>query len=282
MRSSWSTVAVLGVGLIGGSIGKALRERGLCQRVIGIGRSQASLDQALQGGLVSETSLDVSAVADADLVVVAAAVGSIPGLLEAVDADVAQGTLITDVGSTKATIVTGWQRKRSRRRGRFVGAHPIAGSHRRGPSAADAGLFDGRVTVVTPAPSTAADDVEAIGGFWSSLGSLVFVMSPREHDRILAMTSHAPHVLAAAMAAATHDDQRRFTAGGWRDTTRVASGDPELWADILLDNAPQVARALGRVAMTTERMLEALAAGDRRRLVKLLSIAKDKRDALGS
>lgn len=281
MRSSWSTVAVLGVGLIGGSIGKALRERGLCQRVIGIGRSQASLDEARHGGLVGETFLDVAAVAEADLVVVATAVGSIPGLLEAVDTHVAPGTLITDVGSTKASIVAGWQRKRSRR-GRFVGAHPIAGSHRRGPAAADAGLFDGRVTVVTPGSSTAADDVEAIGSFWSSLGSMVFVMSPREHDRILAMTSHAPHMLAAAIAAVTPDDQRRFTAGGWRDTTRVASGDPELWADILLDNAPQVARALGRVASTTERMLEALAAGDRRRLVRLLSMAKDKRDALGS
>jgi prephenate dehydrogenase len=107
-------------------------------------------------------------------------------------------------------------------------------------------------------------------------------MPPREHDRILAMTSHAPHVIAAAIAAATPAEARQFTAGGWRDTTRIAAGDPELWADILLDNVVPVARALSRIAGVTEKILTALEAGDRRRLVALLTRAKEDRDALGS
>ncbi|MBL6832037.1 MAG: prephenate dehydrogenase [Pirellulales bacterium] len=281
MKLPWSTVAIVGVGLIGGSLGKALLTRGLARRVVGIGRSKASLAEAMERQLVSEVSCDLAAVSEADFVVVATSVGSIPRLLEAADSHVSEGTLITDAGSTKQSVVSGWQ-KRQRHRGRFVGSHPLAGSHLRGPAAADATLFEGRVAVVTPAASTPEEDVEEVGSFWASLGSTVFVMKPREHDRILAMTSHAPHVLAAALAAVTPDPDRRFTAGGWRDTTRVAGGDAELWADILLDNAAQVTKAVSTMHGYTQRMLDALAAGDRRRLVRLLTTAKDKRNALGS
>lgn len=281
MKLPWSTVAIVGVGLIGGSLGKALLTRGLARRVVGIGRSKASLAEAMERQLVSEISCDLAAVSEADFVVVATSVGSIPRLLEAADSHVAEGTLITDAGSTKQSVVSGWQ-KRRRHRGRFVGSHPLAGSHLRGPAAADATLFEGRVAVVTPAASTPEEDVEEVGSFWASLGSTVFVMKPREHDRILAMTSHAPHVVAAALAAVTPDADRRFTAGGWRDTTRVAGGDAELWADILLDNAAQVTKAVSTMHGYTQRMLDALAAGDRRRLVRLLTTAKDKRNALGS
>ena len=281
MKLPWSTVAIVGVGLIGGSLGKALLTRGLARRVVGIGRSKASLAEAMERQLVSEVSCDLAAVSEADFVVVATSVGSIPRLLEAADSHVSEGTLITDAGSTKQSVVSGWQ-KRRRHRGRFVGSHPLAGSHLRGPAAADATLFEGRVAVVTPAASTPEEDVEEVGSFWASLGSTVFVMKPREHDRILAMTSHAPHVLAAALAAVTPDADRRFTAGGWRDTTRVAGGDAELWADILLDNAAQVTKAVSTMHGYTQRMLDALAAGDRRRIVRLLTTAKDKRNALGS
>ncbi|MFM7245579.1 MAG: prephenate dehydrogenase [Planctomycetaceae bacterium] len=282
MKAHWPVVAIVGVGMIGGSIGKALRSRRLATKVVGIGRSQTSLDAARRGGCVTDTSTDVAAAAGADLVVVAAGVGAIPDLLDAVDAVVRPGTLLTDAGSTKGSIVAGWERRRRSRRGRFVGGHPIAGSHRRGPAAADGDLFAGRVTVVTPAKATPAADADAIGDFWSALGSTVFMMPPREHDRILAATSHAPHVIAAALAAATPEATLAFTAGGWRDTTRIAAGDPELWADILLDNAGGVGDAMKRFAVSVERLLAALDRGDRRRLVELLSRAKGTRDALGS
>ena len=135
---------------------------------------------------------------------------------------------------------------------------------------------------MTPSAATPPADVEAITDFWSALGSTVATMTPRDHDRILAMTSHAPHVVAAAVAAATPAEARPFTAGVWRDTTRIAAGDPDLWADILLDNAPAVARALSRIAGVTEKILDALESNDRRRLVSLLMRAKEDRDALGS
>ena len=282
MNVHWPTVAIVGVGLIGGSLGRAVLARKLARRVIGVGRSQASLDAARRTGAITETALDPAAVAEADLVVVATGVRSIPRLLEAVDQAVRPGTLVTDAGSTKASIVAAWEKRRKSRRGRFVGSHPLAGSHRRGPEAADAELFTGRVAVVTPATATPPDDVAAIGEFWSAVGATVFVMSPREHDRIVAATSHAPHVMAAAIAAATPPAALPFTAGGWRDTTRIAAGDAELWADILLDNAEPLGKALGRIATAAERILAAVEAGDRRRLITLLSRAKDVRDALGS
>lgn len=282
MNPHWPSVAIVGAGLIGGSVGRALLERGLARRVIGIGRSQQSLDGARRTGAVTETSLDPAAVAEADLVLVATSVASIPELLDAVDAAVRPGTLLTDAGSTKASIVAAWERKRARRRGRFVGSHPLAGSHRRGPEAAQSDLFNGRVVIVTPANATPADDVAAVGDFWSTLGATVYLMRPKEHDRIVAATSHAPHLLAAAIATATPAAALPFTAGGWRDTTRIAAGDAQLWADILLDNSTAVIAALRRITSASDKILAAIEAGDRRRLVTLLSRAKDARDALGS
>ena len=282
MNHHWPSVAIVGAGLIGGSVGRALLDRGLARRVIGIGRSQQSLDEAARTGAVTDTSLDPAAAAEADFVLVATSVASISALLDAVDAVVRPGTLLTDAGSTKGSIVSAWEQKRIRRQGRFVGSHPLAGSHRRGPEAADGNLFNGRVVVVTPAAATPPDDVAAVGEFWSALGATVYLMPPKEHDRIVAATSHAPHVLAAAIAIATPPATLPFTAGGWRDTTRIAAGDAQLWADILLDNATAVAAALRRIATASEQMLQAIEAGDRRRLVTLLSRAKDARDALGS
>jgi len=282
-KPHWPVVTIVGVGLIGGSVGLALRDRKLAGRVIGVGRSAASLAEAKRLGAVTETTAELAqAVASADVVVVTTGVASIPGLLDAADAAVRPGTLLTDAGSTKASIVAAWEKRRRARRGRFVGAHPIAGSHRRGPAAASADLFTGRVTVVTPGRATPAADVEETGAFWAALGATVFTMSPAEHDRLLAATSHAPHLLAAALAAATPAEARQFTAGGWRDTTRIAAGDPDLWADILLDNAAAVAKALSRIAGATEKMLTALEKGDRRKLVSLLHAAKEARDAVGS
>jgi prephenate dehydrogenase len=282
MNAPWPTVAIVGVGLVGGSIGRALLARGLAEKVIGVGRSRESLRRAKRTGAITDASLETTAVAEADLVVIATSVATIPELLEQVDAVVRPSTLITDAGSTKASIVAAWERGRKRHRGRFVGSHPLAGSHRRGPEASDPELFAGRVAIVTPAATTPANDVEAVASLWSSLGATVYVMNPREHDKLLAATSHAPHAIAAAIAASTPPAALPFTATGWRDTTRIAAGDAELWADILLDNAGPLAVALARIATVSERILTAIEAGDRRRLVKLLSNAKEVRDAVGS
>ncbi|RLS31009.1 MAG: prephenate dehydrogenase/arogenate dehydrogenase family protein [Planctomycetota bacterium] len=283
MKAPWQSVAIVGVGLIGGSIGLALKARGIAQRVIGVGRSEPSLAEARRLGAVDETTTDLAAgVATANLVVVASSVASIGELLGLIDAAARPGTLLTDAGSTKGSIVAGWEKMRRSRRCRFVGSHPIAGSHRKGPAAAAADLFTGRVTVVTPAKATPQQDTEEVAAFWSALGSTVFLMPPKDHDRLLAATSHVPHVVAAALAAATPAESIPLTAGGWRDSTRIAAGDPGLWADILLDNAPEVVRGLRRVAGMTARMQKALETHDRRALLSLLERAKERRDAVGS
>jgi prephenate dehydrogenase len=282
MTAHWPTVTIVGAGLIGGSAGLALASRRLADRIIGVGRSEASLAAAQERGAVTETTTDLAAgVAAADLVLVATRVGMIPSLLEQIDAAVRPATLITDAGSTKASIVAAWDQQPNRR-GRFVGSHPLAGSHQRGPQAAAADLFEGRLTVLTPTPTTPPGDCEAIAAFWSALGADVLELPPAEHDRLLAAASHAPHVIAAALAAATPAAARRLTAGGWRDTTRIAAGDPELWADILLDNAAAIASQLEQVTATTDHLRAAIEAGDRAALIRLLTHAKESRDALGS
>ena len=281
MTAHWPTVTIVGAGLIGGSAGLALASRRLADRIIGVGRSEASLAAARERGAVTETTTDLAAgVAAADLVLVATRVGMISSLLEQIDAAIRPDTLITDAGSTKASIVAAWDQQP--RRGRFVGSHPLAGSHQRGPQAAAADLFEGRLTVLTPTRATPPADCEAIAAFWSALGAEVLELPPAEHDRLLAAASHAPHVIAAALAAATPAAARRLTAGGWRDTTRIAAGDPELWADILLDNAAAIASQLEHVTATTDHLRAAIEAGDRATLIRLLTHAKESRDALGS
>lgn len=283
MKAHWPTVTIVGVGLIGGSAGMALADRRLANRIIGVGRSESSLASAQQRGAITEGTTDLaSGVAAADLVLVATRVSMIPQLLETIDAAVQPGTLLTDAGSTKQSIVAAWEQSRGSRRGRFVGSHPLAGSHQRGPQAATADLFTNRLTVLTPSSDTPRIDVEAIGSFWNALGSELLEIVPAEHDHLLAAASHTPHVIAAALAAATSKPALQLTAGGWRDTTRIAAGDPELWADILLDNTAAVVDQIEKVTTTTEQLRAAIEAGDRSSLIRLLSDAKEIRDALGS
>ncbi len=279
----WPTVTIVGVGLIGGSAGLALGRRGLAEQIIGVGRSEASLAVAQDRGAITAATTDLAAaVAAADLVLVATRVGLIGTQLEQIDAAVRPDTLITDAGSTKQSIVAAWERSRPSRRGRFVGSHPLAGSHERGPQAADAELFTGRLAVLTPVAETPSDDIAAVRAFWTALGAKTEELAPADHDRLLAAASHAPHLVAAALAAATPAAARPLTAGGWRDTTRVAAGDPELWTDILLDNAAAVASQLDAVATGIDQLRQAIAAGNRQALTDLLTLAKESRDALGS
>ena len=189
---------------------------------------------------------------------------------------------ITDAGSTKQSIVERWEQRRSSRTGRFVGSHPLAGSHQRGPQAADPTLFEGKLTVLTPAESTPKGDTEAISAFWQQIGAQACFLSPSEHDQLLASASHAPHIVAAALATATPREAHRFTAGGWRDTTRIAAGDPDLWADILLDNAKAVTAEIEKFTEVSDQLRHAIEEGDRSTLIKLLTLAKESRDALGS
>jgi prephenate dehydrogenase len=278
----WKTVTIIGVGLIGGSIGLALRERKLAERVIGVGRRAASLRKAKQRGIVSATTLRIEeGVAEADLIVVATPIVQIVDQVCAAAAVCPPGTLITDAGSTKGTIVASLNGQIPASI-RFVGSHPLAGSEKSGPEAATADLFEGRVVVVTPSRTTLNGAAEDAADFWSALGATVYMMSPEEHDAALATTSHLPHLLASILADATPRADLPLTATGWQDTTRIAAGDPQLWTQIFLDNKRNVLKSLARFEKTMQRAKAAIERGDAKALDRLLKEAKGIRDAVGS
>lgn len=279
---NWDTVAIIGVGLLGGSIGLALQQRGLVRRVIGVGRREESLRRARLLGTVTDTTLELArGVAEADLIVVCTPVGDIVDYVCQAAEHCPAHAIITDVGSTKADIVR-QLRQQLPTELRFVGSHPLAGSEKTGAQHAQAELFEGRVTVVTSAEGTESGALEQVVAFWESLGSRVLRMSPEDHDEAVAMTSHATHVIAAALAAATAPDQLPLTASGWRDTTRVAAGDPQLWRQILVTNRDQVLKSLGKFEKVLSQFRAALKRGDDASLVQLLDAGKKTRDSVGS
>lgn len=278
----WNTVAVVGVGLLGGSIGLGLRQRGLAQRVIGIGRRRTSLEAARRLGAITASTLNLDrGVREADVVIVCTPVDQIPQYVQATAAACPKGCLITDVGSTKQRIVTALD-GRLPRGVRFVGSHPLAGSEKRGATEGNADLLVGRVVVLTPTRDTDPAARRGVAALWQSLGARVIEMSPAAHDRALAATSHVPHAIASALALTVPAAGYPLAAGGLRDTTRIAAGDPEMWTQILLDNRANVQAVLEQFDTSLADLRRALAAADRPRLKRILTQAKRKRDALGS
>lgn len=256
------TVTIVGVGLIGGSIGLALRSRGLAGRVVGVGRDERRLEEALDLGAIDAFTTDLGrGVAEADLAVVCTPVDRIASDVRLAAEHGPAHLLITDAGSTKRRIVeqVGSDEDAA---GRFVGAHPLAGSERNGAANARADLFAGRACVLTPTPQTPAESLERARSFWSSLGARLVEMTPEEHDRALARTSHLPHVLAAALAAATPPDWLALGAGAFRDGTRVAASDTGLWTAIFLENRGPLLESLDALGDRLDDFRRALAGED--------------------
>jgi prephenate dehydrogenase len=277
-----NTLTIVGVGLIGGSIGLAAKRRGLARHVRGVGRHQSSLDRAREVGAVDETFLDPDpAIAGADLVVFCTPVDHIADQVLAAAPHYAAGALVTDAGSTKALIVRQLD-GRLPKGVAFVGSHPLAGSEKRGPEFADADLFQNRWTVLTPTEQTEPQALDRVQSFWHGLGSRTRVMSPEEHDRALALTSHLPHLLASALAGILPDELRGLTASGFRDTTRIAAGDPELWSAIFAHNRPALLAALAAFEQNLRDFRAAVEAQDWPTVTDRLAHAKKVRDALGS
>jgi prephenate dehydrogenase len=283
---TWDSVAIIGVGLIGGSIGLALRERKLAQRVIGIGRRQESLAKALARGCVTEVTTSIAdGVKTAVLIVVCSPVESIAQHVAQAGKDCPEGSLITDAGSTKAELVVKAETALADRFPRhmpFVGSHPLAGSEKDGPGAASGDLFQGRVVVVTQTDISDHDAVDTIEEFWQSLGASVVRMSPEDHDAALARTSHLPHLIASALAAATPESLLTLTATGWQDATRIAAGEVELWRQIFLANRLPTLKALADFETVLSRFRTALETADAALLAELLAEGKRRRDAVGS
>ncbi len=234
----FGTVALAGVGLLGGSLGLALKQRGLAGTVRGLGRRPEPLDTALKIGAIDEAFLDpAAAFQNADLVVLFTPAALVPPMLDTLRGTLSASAVVTDVASTKAVICRHardtWPHPL-----RFVGSHPMAGSEKFGPEHATPRLYEGCVTVMEPADAHAPDAWETVRELWESVGSRVVVIDPSEHDLLVARTSHLPHVAAACLArvAASAGDARAVAGGGFRDTTRVAEGRPEIWRDICLTN----------------------------------------------
>jgi prephenate dehydrogenase len=285
--AQFDTVAIVGVGLIGGSIGLAVRERKLARTVVGIGRREKSLETAANVGAIDRGTTDLAeGVAQAEVVVVSTPVDTVADIVLQAAAATPMHALVTDAGSTKAAIVaaveSGWVGRVDGPQ--FVGSHPVAGDHRTGPEHARADLLAGRTVIVTPTAGTPADVVARATAFWQALGANVTTMTPAEHDAALAATSHLPHLVASALAVATPERLLPLAASGWRDTTRVAGGDPALWRPIFTTNRENVLAALERFQQTIGKLRDALERHDDRRLVELLEQAqriKSDRDALG-
>ncbi len=224
----FGTVAILGVGLIGGSIGMALRSRGLASEVIGVGRNAGSLEEAVKRGAIDRGTTDLlDGIANAEVVVVCTPVNRVVEDVRQCAEAAEPNVLITDAGSSKRQIVEALERQPCSA-SVYVGAHPIAGSERRGVSHARADLFDGRPCVLTPTSRTPPDRLRRAAAFWSSIGCRVLEMGPAEHDEVLAYTSHLPHALAGALASAVPAQWLPLSAGAFRDGTRVAAADTGL------------------------------------------------------
>lgn len=279
---TWETVAIVGVGLIGGSIGLSLRRRNLAKRVVGIGRRQKSLDCALQRQAVTTATTDLSeGVKDAQIVIVCTPVDLIVDHAIQASHSCPHDAIITDAGSTKCRIVE--QATAAMSAGvNFVGSHPMAGSEKHGPDSADSELFRDRVTVVTPVAETPQNVTDNVSQFWKSLGANVISMSPQQHDQAVAATSHVPHLVASALAAATAKEHLPVAATGWLDTTRVAAGNAELWEQILTDNQAQVLKSLDKFETVLGSLREALHHNHSEDLIQLLEVGKQTRDAVGS
>jgi prephenate dehydrogenase len=232
------------VGLIGGSVGLAVKARRLFREVRGTTRSSSSLERALKMGAIDKGFRDAREAAEgAEFVVVATSVTLIPRLCLQAAETAADGAVITDVGSVKGAIAARLAGKMPARR-HYVGSHPLAGSEKRGVANASADLLAGATCIVAAAADADTRAFEQVSGFWQALGMKVFRMTPGEHDAILATVSHLPHLVAAALVRSIPDSALPFGASGLRDTTRVAAGDAALWREIIEANQDKVLTAL--------------------------------------
>lgn len=261
------TVAIIGMGLMGGSLGMALRRRGLA-RVKGYARREATRREALGAGAADEVfATPAEAVRGAELVVLCTPVLTIPALVHECRGGFGAGTVVTDVGSTKSEVVNRVTSILAGSAAQFVGSHPMAGSEKSGIEAARVDLYEGAMTAVTPAAGVRNGAVEAVSGLWSGVGSRVIRMSPEEHDALVARTSHLPHLVAsllvtAAIGAEGDEKFRALCGPGFRDTTRIAGGSPEMWHDIVKTNRNQILAALRKYQAELGELVTAIEGGD--------------------
>ncbi|MCM8796869.1 MAG: prephenate dehydrogenase [Candidatus Omnitrophica bacterium] len=272
----FNKVVIIGTGLIGGSLALAMKKRGLTKRIIGMGRHRKNLLLAKKIGAIDFISQDFSLVRDADLVVLATPVRKIIELGLKISPYLNAGCIVIDVGSTKGQIVKSLEKTIPC----FVGSHPLSGSEKRSVIYANPDMFQNSLCILTPTPKTNLDAFKKIKQLWEKVGAKVVTITPSMHDKILAFTSHLPHILSFSLICTVPEAYFQFSSGGLRDTTRVASSDSELWTDIFLSNARNAISAIVKFQKKLSALTMAIRKKDRQRLSILLKKAKTKRDKL--
>lgn len=279
-------LALIGVGLIGGSFAAALRAAGRLESVVGFDLDSASMAIALERGIIDRVAASVAdAVAGADLVVIATPVGTIEHVLDKAGPILGSAAIITDVGSTKSGIIESARRQLGDRFKRFIPGHPIAGGERNGVAFADAALFRGRLFVATPTAETDVGALAAVESLWTTVGARVERLSAEEHDHIFASVSHLPHLLAFALVAqiaSEPDAKRKFehAGAGFRDFTRIAASSPAMWRDICLANRTAIVSELGNLGALLDQLREAIETGNASAIERLLECASRARRGL--
>jgi cyclohexadieny/prephenate dehydrogenase len=274
-------IALIGIGLIGSSISHASRRAGLARSIVGSARTPATVDTATSLGLIEQGfARAAQAVEDADLVILCAPVGACGALAKEIGPSLKPGAIVTDVGSVKAAIVRDVA-PHMPKDVHFVPGHPIAGTEQSGPESGFAELFDGRWCILTPEAHTDPGAVEKLTAFWMALGAKVELMTPEHHDMVLAITSHLPHLIAynivntaEHLERVTDSEVIKFSAGGFRDFTRIAASDPTMWRDVFLNNKDAVLEMLGRFAEDLTALQRAIRFGDGDTLFKMFTDAR--------
>ncbi len=284
MSNSIGRLAVIGVGLIGGSLARALRKAGRVDEIVGCGRGKANLDEAVKLGVIDRYSHDISeAVRDADVVFLAVPLGAMRGAFDAMRATLPGHALVTDGGSAKGSVVTDCREAAPELLQRFVPGHPIAGTENNGVAASFAELYHNRRVILTPLPENDPAAVARVRGLWETCGAEVTVMSVEHHDEVLAATSHLPHMLAFGLVdmlarMKENDEIFRYAAGGFRDFTRIASSNPVMWRDICIANREALSPMLAAFAEEMTALADSIAEADSDELLNIFERAKAARD----
>jgi cyclohexadieny/prephenate dehydrogenase len=280
-RPMFEHVALVGIGLIGSSISHAMRRKGLAGTITGSARTKSTVETALKLGLIDRGYASAAeAVKGADLVILSVPVGACGALAKETAPHLRQGAIVTDVGSVKAAVVRDIA-PHIPKGVHFVPGHPIAGTEQSGPEAGFAELFDNRWTILTPEPHTDKAATDKLKAFWMELGAKVEIMNPEHHDMVLAVTSHLPHLIAynivntaEHLERVTDSEVIKFSAGGFRDFTRIAASDPTMWRDVFLNNKEAVLEMLGRFSEDLIALQRAIRFGDGDTLFRLFTEAR--------
>ena len=280
----WQKITLAGVGLLGGSLGLALRKARLAKSLVGFVRRQASVPECEGLGAVDLATCDLrAAVRGAGLVVLCTPLAQMRPLVEQMLPVLEPGAVVTDVGSVKGPVVEALEGLVARAGGHFIGGHPMAGTEKTGVAGARAGLFVDAVCVLTPTANSHLPALRQVRVLWESLGAQVLELTPQSHDEFVSRSSHLPHVLAAQLASLVLSPeyppaQAALCANGFRDTTRIASGSPEMWRDIALANRENLSQALRTFMLGLQDFIRALEAADAPALAAFFETAKQRRD----